>query len=604
MKSRIRPQEAVFLVMLALAAACLICAIRSSTQSTLSKPWKGEFVGEYSFDGAHWQPLTEHSDLSAAGGELYLRGHLSDSLAEGTRLYFYQDHIGVNLWLDGEQLLNDVVLEFHEEGLGLVPGICGSRWNYLISPGITPEDEVVIQLYDPHRRGSDGAFRAFLDTLYHSGRSSEVMQHFLRRFDLPAWYMGAVLLIAALMLLGAALAFGAQGIPAGLSLWKYGLLCGFTGGFVFLDSIGLALLDGLLVARTYGLLLCRILAVCCCGLCLCDALTGRRQQAAQAGVAVSALLNAGLAAAALSGAAVLYDLMPLWALSQWVLCPLLFVCCALELRRPGQKDRAALLAGLVLLAAVLLDLCGVGESIYSHATCWKLAFAASFACYAVRTARHIAAEHRASLRAAELEQELEENRIAARLSQLRPHFVYNVLNSIYYLCGQDPAAAQDAVDKFADYLRNHMAALEQNAPVPFQEEYAHIQTYLSLEQLRFPHTLRVEYDLQTTDFLLPPMTVQILVENAVKHGVTRKRGGGVVTLSTCETPDSYRITVADTGVGFDPEHYMEDGKVHIGLQNVRERLERMSHGTLHITSAPGAGTTAVVTLPKMEETDL
>ena len=108
--------------------------------------------------------------------------------------------------------------------------------------------------------------------------------------------------------------------------------------------------------------------------------------------------------------------------------------------------------------------------------------------------------------------------------------------------------------------------------------------------------------MEITNFALPPLTVEPLVENAVKHGVTKKRGGGVVTISTRKTDDGYVVTVADTGVGFDPQNYMADGKPHIGIRNVRERLQKMVGGSLSITSSH-EGTVAVVTVPGKEETD-
>ena len=101
---------------------------------------------------------------------------------------------------------------------------------------------------------------------------------------------------------------------------------------------------------------------------------------------------------------------------------------------------------------------------------------------------------------------------------------------------------------------------------------------------------------------MPPLTVEPLVENAVKHGVTKKRGGGVVTIATRRVNAGYVVTVSDTGVGFDPRHYMEDGKPHIGIRNVEERLRRLIGGTLSITSTP-EGTVAVVTIPEKEKTD-
>ena len=197
-------------------------------------------------------------------------------------------------------------------------------------------------------------------------------------------------------------------------------------------------------------------------------------------------------------------------------------------------------------------------------------------------------------------EELAESRISLMLSQMQPHFLYNVLNSIYALCSRDPEQAKDAIDKFSTYLRCNMAALEQTTLIPFREEYQHIQTYLSLEQMRFGRRVTVEYEISVSDFMLPPLTVQPLVENAVRHGVTKKRGGGTVTLATRQTEDAVLITIADTGIGFDPEHYAEDGEVHVGIRNVRERLQRMAGGSLEITSTPGVGTIAAITLPRKE----
>ena len=108
------------------------------------------------------------------------------------------------------------------------------------------------------------------------------------------------------------------------------------------------------------------------------------------------------------------------------------------------------------------------------------------------------------------------------------------------------------------------------------------------------------YDVDVIDFKVPPLTIEPLVENAVKHGVTKKRGGGIVTVSTRKMGEAIQITVADTGVGFDPEHYMADGKPHVGIRNVRDRLQRMVGGSLSITSSEN-GTVAVVTIPTKED---
>ena len=125
-----------------------------------------------------------------------------------------------------------------------------------------------------------------------------------------------------------------------------------------------------------------------------------------------------------------------------------------------------------------------------------------------------------------------------------------------------------------------------------------MESYLNLEKLRYGEELQVIYDVESTDFTIPALTVQPLVENAVKHGVGKKKNGGVITIVTRETPEDHVITVTDTGVGFDPEKPKQDGQHHLGLKSVRDRLTTMSGGRLEVASVPGQGTTVTISIPK------
>ena len=574
---------------------CLVWMVCSTTQSVLSKPMQLHFAVEYSPDGEHWQTL-EGADLSRWEGDLYLRGHFDWDIPEGLRISWYQDHIGVSMTVNGQPAGIDTVAWYMEEDGRVTPYVCGSRWDYQLSPDILPEDTVEFHLYDPHRHGNGGAFAEFLDNIYVTGNTPVVLEGYLSPYSAPLQGLGVMLLIVALLVLGASLASLLMRIPLGVALWNYGFLCLFTGGFMVLDTVGISFVSELVVFNTWGKLLCAMLAVYFGQLCLCGALTGRRRTLADAAMTASALLDCVLVVLSAAGKLLLYDALFPWKLSQLALCPLLMGCAAAELHRGDKRGTAV--SGLVLSAAVLLDIAGVGASMFSHASCTKLVFLLLFVVQIVTVVRHIILDYRGSLRAGQLEKELEDSRIAAMLSQMQPHFLYNVLNSIYQLCEVAPKTAQDAIVHFSDYLRNNMASLEQKEPISFEEEYRHVQTYLTLEQIRFPSTLRVEEDIQAANFKVPPLTVQVLVENAVKHGVTKKRGGGTVTVATRELPDCWQITVQDTGKGFDPARYGEDGKPHFGLRNVRERLRLMVGGTLTVTSAPGQGTTAEIRIPK------
>lgn len=218
--------------------------------------------------------------------------------------------------------------------------------------------------------------------------------------------------------------------------------------------------------------------------------------------------------------------------------------------------------------------------------------------YRVLVRQHMRDEQRSSA-----EIELSRNKAAllesnSRLlvSQIQPHFVYNVLNTIYHLCDLDSEKAQEAVSDFSDYLRTNLCVLDGNATVPFHKERQHIETYLRLEKMRFGERLNVCWDVETEDFNLPELGLQPLVENAVKHGICKRREGGTVTVSTRETEHGYQIQVLDDGVGFNSEQVI--GSDHVGIRNVRSRLEILCHATLTVESEPGQGTTVTITIPK------
>ncbi len=220
----------------------------------------------------------------------------------------------------------------------------------------------------------------------------------------------------------------------------------------------------------------------------------------------------------------------------------------------------------------------------------------------IRLILALRAQYYANLEYEHMQKELYEARVAIMVSQIQPHFLYNSLTSIAMLCTKDPKRARTATINFADYLRGNMNSLKERNPVPFKQELAHLKKYLMLEEMRFGDLLHIEYDIQCSDFLIPQLSVQPLVENAVKHGVGMKEDGGTVTISTRETDDSYLVEVRDDGVGFDPSVPKNDGRSHVGMENVRSRLKEMVNGRVEITSEPGKGTTAVIIIPK-EETE-
>ena len=197
----------------------------------------------------------------------------------------------------------------------------------------------------------------------------------------------------------------------------------------------------------------------------------------------------------------------------------------------------------------------------------------------------------------QLLEEQEKNKdaqIRVMMSQIQPHFVYNSLSSISTLIPIDPIKAQNALDDFTEYLRHNISSLTETRLIPFDAELRHIEIYLSLEKLRFNDRIQVEYDIETKNFNVPPLTIQPLVENAVKHGILKKVEGGSLLIKVYETFDSFVVEVKDDGVGFDLDKIDFTENEHFGINNIRTRLRNMHYGTLEIESSPLKGTKATI----------
>ena len=190
--------------------------------------------------------------------------------------------------------------------------------------------------------------------------------------------------------------------------------------------------------------------------------------------------------------------------------------------------------------------------------------------------------------------EIANQRVDIMVLQMRPHFIYNTMTSIYCLCTQDPEKAQQVVRDFTDYLRKNFTAIASDAPIPFTSELEHTRAYLAVEQVQYAKSLFVEYDTPHTFFRVPPLTLQPIVENAVKHGRDPYAGPLRISIRTRKTASGSEITVSDNGPGFHPA---DDDEPHIALNNIRQRLEIMCGGSLAITPGDGGGTVVTVTIP-------
>ena len=245
-----------------------------------------------------------------------------------------------------------------------------------------------------------------------------------------------------------------------------------------------------------------------------------------------------------------------------------------------------LLAHLFIDVVPLVDICYVlsAHSMYSLILSDQIE-------QDLRRQREIAEQQR---EIANQQREIANQRANILVLQMRPHFIYNTLTSIYCLCGQDPQLAQRIVMDFTTYLRKNFTAIASSKPIPFSSELEHTRAYLAVEQARFPSSLRVDYDTPHTWFRIPPLTLQPIVENAIKHGRDPYAGLFTISIRTRKTDFGAEIVVADNGRGFSPT---DDSEPHIALKNIQQRLELMCGGSLTITPGDGGGTVVTITIP-------
>lgn len=208
----------------------------------------------------------------------------------------------------------------------------------------------------------------------------------------------------------------------------------------------------------------------------------------------------------------------------------------------------------------------------------------------------------------ETERKIHQAEISVLQAQIQLHFLYNTMNTITALCRIDPLQAAEILEELSNYLQGKFRfnSLEL---IPLKQELDLVQSYLAIEQVRYGKRLRIEYDIETNaNPLIPPLILQPLVENAVKHGVYPKRNGGTVRISIKEVNGETVICVADDGVGMASaklECLLNDKdaqEVGIGLKNIHKRLLKHYGCGLDIQSSLNQGTIVTVKIPSNEVT--
>jgi sensor histidine kinase YesM len=205
-----------------------------------------------------------------------------------------------------------------------------------------------------------------------------------------------------------------------------------------------------------------------------------------------------------------------------------------------------------------------------------------------------------ALETAQLNDQLSKAKLQALKMQINPHFLFNTLNVIQVLVmKKDITKATETLSLLSDFLRQTLDDSGEQW-IPLKEELALIGQYLSIEQVRFGDRLAIHknYSEDVMAISVPPMILQPLVENAVKHGLGEKQHKGTLTIQTQKVADKLVITLTDDGAGCDAEQAIND-KQRIGLSNVIQRLQHLydKQHLFDFKSVLGRGTTIKIELP-------
>ena len=598
-----RIQVAGILLLIFLAAFMLWFHNINSMQAISAISAKVQFYGEYRIGNSQWQEITDKQHIPATKGDVTLRGNFHMLAPDGeyigiyrgdTPIAFYTNHINLTI-LEGEN--DPFVIDAENPLYGT--SACGVCWSaYLLTTG--SEESIEIVIHNPHRFGNENAIDEMLSNLaFWSGIDFE---RDMLESGKNQRNTGLFFVIVSLVLLGSALFSALLHIPNSRIIWLLGATIISAGIYLAYSASGVSFWSEFVAVNTNILGFSMMFYMLFVAGIITFLLKETKRISSIATASLGIMDGIYFILPALTKLH-FYDTWLPWAITQSVVNIVLFFCLIKEYISANKTARWMHLGMGLLLFAFEADVIATAAGFWEGGFISKYVFFILFVAALFVVLRLIpesinAAEkaNALELQRSRLEAELKESRISIMLSQIQPHFIYNTLGTIERMCLKDPQKAFDLVRNFSLYLRGNFSELDSVAPIRFEEELKHIEYYVNIEKVRFPD-MSMEYDVEATEFVLPALSVQPLVENAIKHGLMRLESGGTVLVRSYETPTHFCVEVKDDGVGFDTSLPIDEKK-HVGLRNIRGRLNAMVNGDIILESKPGVGTKAVIMIPK------
>ena len=561
------------------------------------------FDGEYRIADGQWQKIEKGKHISSTEGDVTLRGNFHLVVPDGEYVGVYTDSIPIALYT------NHINLTFYEgenepfiidvENPLYGDSACHEDWSaYVLTSG--SEEPIEILIHNPHRFGNETAIDEMLsstalwtDIEFEKG----VLESGKTQRDI-----GLLFAIISLVVLGTALFSTLIHIKNSKIIWLFGTVILFAGTYLSYSADGVSFWNESVVSNT-TILGCSMMFYM---FFLCVALVQFLKDTRTIGIITVTLLgvvNAVVLVLPVLTDILFFDTWLYWASVQILANIILLGCLIRELVVTKGKERWLYFGAILPLVSFGVDVIMTDLGLWKGGVSSRYIFTVFFVVAMVVVLKVIPNGINALSKAKELETEkivlnaeLTESRISTMMSQIRPHFIYNTLGSIEQLCIIDPPKAGELVHNFAKYLRGNFGELDNPKPILMSQEMEHVRHYISIENVRFPD-MTFSFEMNSDDFHIPALTIQPIVENAIKHGLMKLSKGGTIRVVSYETESHYCVSVEDDGVGFDTDVLLDERK-HVGIRNIRGRLKAMVNGTLEIESRVGIGTTVLIKIPK------
>ena len=609
---KLRPVKATTLAVVGVALVLFAAVIllwhgnANSMQATPALVAQVYFDGEYRITDGEWQKIEKGKHIPSTEGDVTLRGNFHIRTPDGEYVGIYSDSIPIALYTnhinltiyegENEPFMMDVENPLYGDSA------CHEDWTaYTLTS--SSEEPIEILIHNPHRFGNETAIDEMLSSTAlwtDIGFEKGVLESGDTQRDI-----GLLFAIISLIVLGTALFSTLIHIKNSKIIWLFGIVILFAGAYLSYSADGVSFWSESVVSNTTILGCSMMFYMLFLSIALVHLLKDTKVFAVIT-VTVLGVFNAVLLVLPILTDILFYDTWLYWATVQILANIILLGCLIREFFVARGKKRWLYIGSSLPLISFGVDVVMTDLGLWMGGVSSKYVFVVFFAAAMVVVLRVIPNGINALSKAKELETEkialnaqLTESRMSTMMSQIRPHFIYNTLGSIEQLCSIDPPKAGELVHNFAKYLRGNFGELDNPKPILMSKEMEHVHHYVSIENVRFPD-MTFSFEMNSVDFQIPALTIQPIVENAIKHGLMKLPKGGTIRVLSYETDTHYCVSVEDDGVGFDTGKLLDD-RNHVGIRNIRGRLKAMVNGTLEIESTEGVGTAVLIKIPKEVE---